>query len=108
MTRPARDSIRVHEEVDAALQSGRAVVALESAVVTVGLPREPLRRVPAGAEGSWDPDEPTNAQAARRMCEAVRAAGAVPAMTAVVRGILRIGLSDDEIALLFLSPKEST
>lgn len=41
---------------------------------------------------------PENAAAARRMTDAVRAAGALPAITAVVRGALALGLTPDELA----------
>ncbi|HEX6251637.1 MAG TPA: pseudouridine-5'-phosphate glycosidase [Gemmatimonadaceae bacterium] len=57
-----------------ALRSGRPVVALESSVLAQGLPR------------------PANAEAADRMLQAVTAAGAVPAITAVVRGTPAAGL----------------
>jgi len=55
-------------------------VALESSVLAQGLPI------------------PQNAEAARRMDAAVRAAGATPAVTAVVRGELTLGLADDDLA----------
>ncbi|HYG69734.1 MAG TPA: pseudouridine-5'-phosphate glycosidase, partial [Anaeromyxobacteraceae bacterium] len=72
----------VSPEVADALASGRAVVALETSVVAHGLPT------------------PHNLAAARRCAEEVRAAGAVPAAIAVVRGRLRVGASDDELARL--------
>lgn len=55
-------------------------MALESSVLAQGLPI------------------PQNAEAARRMDAAVRAAGATPAVTAVVRGELTLGLADDDLA----------
>ena len=66
--------VRLHTDVAAALSDGRAVVALESSVLAQGLP------------------EPANREADRRMCAAVRARGAVPAVTAVVRGVPVAGL----------------
>ena len=66
-------------EVAAALESGRPVVALESTIIAHGLPR------------------PDNLRVARACEAAVRAAGAVPATIAVVRGEARVGL--DEAAL---------
>lgn len=69
-------------EVRAALAEGRPVVALESSVVAHGLPR------------------PHNLEAARHMDAAVRAAGAVPAVVAVVRGQARVGLEGEELAEL--------
>ncbi len=35
--------IVVHDEVQSALHSGKPVVALESAVITAGLPKQPIR-----------------------------------------------------------------
>ncbi len=67
-------------DIDAALASHRPVVALETSVLAQGLPI------------------PHNATAAAAMDRAVRAAGAVPALTAVVRGTPTLGLTDDELA----------
>src|ERR1043165_2077540 len=72
----------VAEEVRAALDAGRAVVALESTVIAHGLPR------------------PQNLETARRLQQAVREAGAVPATIAIIGGKLTVGLSDDELQLL--------
>lgn len=69
----------VHPEVQAALDAGRAVVALESTIISHGLPR------------------PDNLEVARQIEDAVRAEGAVPATIALVDGQARIGL--DEAAL---------
>jgi pseudouridine-5'-phosphate glycosidase len=71
--------LRVTAPVRAALDAGRAVVLLESSVLAQGLPI------------------PANRAAAERMTGAVRAAGAEPAVTAVVRGTPTLGLTDDEL-----------
>ena len=71
--------MRVHDEVRDALAGGRAVVALESTIISHGLPR------------------PDNARLAREFEQAVRDGGAVPATVAVIGGEARIGL--DEAAL---------
>lgn len=73
-------------EVAAALEEGRPVVALESTIVTHGMP--------------W----PTNAQTARRVEATVREHGAVPATIAVLEGRIRVGLSDDELQALARDP----
>ena len=65
----------LHDEVREALAAGRPVVALESTIVSHGLPR------------------PDNLRVAREIEAAVRAAGAVPATIAVVAGEVRIGLA---------------
>ncbi len=71
--------VHVTDEVRQALSRGAAVVALETAVLTHGLPR------------------PANAQTYQEMLSAVRAVGAVPAPVAVWEGALRVGLGDEEI-----------
>lgn len=65
-----------------ALNDGRAVVALESTVITHGLP--------------W----PKNLQAATAMETTIRAAGATPATIAVMGGRLRVGLTATELEAL--------
>ena len=69
-------------EVRDALSIRRPLVALESTVITHGLP--------------W----PQNLELARRMEGAVRAGGAVPATIAIVEGEVKVGLSDAELEQL--------
>ena len=69
-------------EVDDALARGRPVVALETAVLTHGLPR------------------PRNLEAAMAMERAVREAGAIPATVGVIEGRLTVGLSAEELERL--------
>ena len=71
--------VRVPAVVAAALRDGRPVVALESSVLAQGLPA------------------PANRDAAERMVRAVSSRGAVPAITAVVRGVATAGLEDAEL-----------
>ncbi|OYT69448.1 MAG: pseudouridine-5-phosphate glycosidase [Armatimonadetes bacterium JP3_11] len=66
-----------------------ARVALESAVITHGLPY------------------PQNLESARRMQAAVRASGATPCTVAVLRGIPCVGISDSELEQLAHSPAPS-
>jgi len=73
------DWLTVADEVREALETGRPVVALESTLISHGLP--------------W----PTNLETARAAEEAVRAAGAVPATVAVWQGRPTIGLSLDQV-----------
>jgi pseudouridine-5'-phosphate glycosidase len=69
----------VHPEVSAALAAGRPVVAMESTIFSnLGLP------------------SPANIDALHRCLAAVRAAGAVPAVTAVLDGVARVGLDPTE------------
>ncbi len=95
--------MRIAQEVAAALQNGAPIVALETAVITCGLPRSPWPEAwgtPPASLGSG----PINGGAAVAVADAVRALGAVPAWTAIVGGDLRIGLDDDEIADLAADP----
>ena len=69
-------------EVAAARAGGRPVVALESTIITHGMP--------------W----PQNVETATRVETAVRDAGAVPATIAVMAGRIHIGLAAPELAAL--------
>ncbi|MEU7933051.1 pseudouridine-5'-phosphate glycosidase [Micromonospora echinofusca] len=74
--------IRYGSEVADALRDGRPVVALESTIVSHGLPR------------------PDNLRVAREIEQAVRDAGAVPATIGMVGGRLVVGLDDAELTRL--------
>ena len=82
MTEP----IRVSAEVAAALAAGRAVVALESTLITHGLPY------------------PANVETALAMEAAVRESGAVPATIAVLGGKITVGLARADIERLAALP----
>lgn len=69
-------------EVQAARSAGHPLVALESTIITHGMPY------------------PQNVATARRVEAEVRAAGAVPATIAVLDGRIHIGLSDAELEQL--------
>ena len=71
--------MRIAPEVAEALVDGRPVVALESTLVSHGLPR------------------PRNLQVAREAEAAVREGGALPATIAVVEGEVCVGLDDDAL-----------
>lgn len=98
--------VRISDEVRGALSAGRPVVALETAAVTHGLPREPLRSVggyladpsvPAAVRDAFGGGTPANLGLGRACAAAVRAEGALPAVVGVIRGSLVIGMSDDEL-----------
>jgi pseudouridine-5'-phosphate glycosidase len=82
MTNP----LHLSPEIEAALHDKGAVVALESTLITHGLP--------------W----PENAETALAMEAAVRESGAVPATIAVLAGRLTVGLSRDQIEDLARRP----
>ncbi len=73
----------MHPEVGEALADGRAVVALESTIISHGLPR------------------PENLRVAAEVEQVVRDAGAVPATIAMLDGVVHVGLDEhllDQVA----------
>jgi pseudouridine-5'-phosphate glycosidase len=79
--------MRLSAEVETALREGQPVVALESTVITHGLPR------------------PLNLQTAQKLEAAVREEGAIPATIAVLGGEVVAGLSAGELERLALDDK---
>jgi pseudouridine-5'-phosphate glycosidase len=95
---------RIRAEVDAALRNGRPVVALETAVLTHGLPRTP-RPAPRclaalAPDFAWDERGPANVELSRALEHVVRSAGAVPATVSVLAGTASVGLGDAELERL--------
>jgi pseudouridine-5'-phosphate glycosidase len=74
-------------EVAAARRAGLPIVALESTIISHGMPY------------------PQNVQTAREVEALIRAEGAVPATIAILGGKIRIGLSEAELELLGQSPE---
>ncbi len=79
-------SLCIHPEVEGAILDGRAVVALESTVLTHGLPRGSGALENRGVAMSLEAD--------------VRAHGAVPATIAVIDGTIHVGLSESGLSRL--------
>ncbi|MDP9796972.1 pseudouridine-5'-phosphate glycosidase [Catenuloplanes nepalensis] len=75
-------SLRYGAEVADALRDGRPVVALESTIISHGLPH------------------PDNIRVAREIEEAVRATGAVPATIGMIGGELIVGLDESQVSHL--------
>ncbi len=69
-------------EVQAAREAGKPVVALESTIISHGMPY------------------PQNVQTAKEVEQIIRDHGAVPATIAIMNGKIHIGLSDAELELL--------
>lgn len=74
------------EEVKAAQEKGLPIVALESTIISHGMPY------------------PQNVITAREVEQIIRDNGAVPATIAILDGKIKIGLSDDELEVLGNSP----
>lgn len=79
-------NVEIAPEVREALAAGRPVVALESTIISHGMPY------------------PQNVAMAREVEAIVRAGGAVPATIAVLGGVPKVGLSEPELELLGSSP----
>ena len=80
--RPTDDVLDIAPEVAEALRSNQPVVALESTIISHGMPY------------------PKNVETASAVEQVVREVGAVPATIAVSGGRLKVGLSSDEIERL--------
>ncbi len=72
-------ALTLSDEVAESLETGRPVVALESTIISHGLPR------------------PRNLQAAREFEAILREQGVTPATVAVLDGVARIGLDDEGV-----------
>jgi pseudouridine-5'-phosphate glycosidase len=73
-------------EVAAAREAGKPIVALESTIISHGMPY------------------PQNVQTAREVEQVIRDVGAVPATIAIIDGRICVGLSDEQLELLGSSP----
>lgn len=89
MTDSIRERLTINPEVAAALVAGRAVVGLESTLISHGLPY------------------PQNVEVARASEAAVRESGAVPATVAIRDGRLLVGLDDAALEALATAPAGS-
>ncbi|HCB50818.1 MAG TPA: pseudouridine-5-phosphate glycosidase [Chloroflexi bacterium] len=78
--------IEFHTNVQKALIEKKAVVALESTVISHGLPY------------------PENVETALNMEKAVRYGGAIPATIAILRGRIHVGLTPDQLEYLATRP----
>ncbi|MEM6617442.1 MAG: pseudouridine-5'-phosphate glycosidase [Pseudomonadota bacterium] len=76
------DVMIIKDDISDALATGKPVVALETAIVTHGMPF------------------PTNLETALAVSEDIRGRGATPAILAIVDGKIRIGLNKTELTAL--------
>jgi pseudouridine-5'-phosphate glycosidase len=74
--------LEIHPEVKETLARGGAVVALESTIISHGLP------------------SPRNVVVAAQIEQNVRAGGAIPATIAIIGGVVKVGLSPAELEIL--------
>ncbi|WP_276631294.1 pseudouridine-5'-phosphate glycosidase, partial [Terrisporobacter hibernicus] len=74
--------LQIHPAVEAAVKEGRPVVALESTIISHGMPY------------------PQNVEMASNVENIIRENGAVPATIAILDGVLKVGLTKEEIEFL--------
>lgn len=74
--------LQVHPEVKKAIEAGEPVVALESTIISHGMPY------------------PKNVEMAKNVSKIIRENGAVPATIAIIDGVLKVGLTEEEIEFL--------
>lgn len=77
--------VEYSDEVKKAMEEGKPVVALESTIISHGMPY------------------PKNIETAKACEEIIRENGAVPATTAIIGGKIKIGLSDEELEFMATS-----
>lgn len=74
--------LNIHPEVKKALSEGLPVVALESTIISHGMPY------------------PKNVEMARTVSKIIRENGAIPATIAIIDGVLKVGLTTEEVEFL--------
>ena len=77
-----KDYLSLTPEIEDAVKQGKPVVALESTILSHGMPY------------------PENLEFAHKVEEIVRAEGAIPATTAIIDGKLKVGLNSEELELM--------
>ena len=77
-----KDYLSITPEIQEAIDSGKPIVALESTILSHGMPY------------------PENVEFASKVEEVVRGEGAIPATTAIIGGKLKIGLTKEELEIM--------
>ena len=77
-----KDYLSITPEIEEALKQGKPVVALESTILSHGMPY------------------PENVEFAHKVEEVVRNEGAIPATTAIIGGKLKVGLNEEELMIM--------
>lgn len=77
-----KDYLSITPEIEEAIKEGKPIVALESTILSHGMPY------------------PENVEFAHKVEEIVRAEGAIPATTAIIGGKLKVGLNSEELEIM--------
>ena len=72
----------ITDEIIEAIKKNKPVVALESTLISHGLPY------------------PNNLKVAKASIDAVRLSGSIPATIAIIKGVIKIGLNDNDMNIL--------
>lgn len=80
-----KNYVEFNDEVKKAMEEGKPVVALESTIISHGMPY------------------PQNIETAKACEEIIRQGGAVPATTAIIGGKIKVGLTDEELEFMATS-----
>ena len=75
-------NFNINNEIKGALKNQKPVVALESTLISHGLPY------------------PKNLEVAKASIDAVRSSGSVPATIAIIKGEVKIGLDEEDMNIL--------
>ena len=89
--------VTVSDIVTDALKKKRPIVALETAVLTSGLPRTPWLNTFGECPDCIDASLPINHALANSVTSRINTSGALPVWIGVLEGSLKIGLSQEEI-----------
>lgn len=81
-----KDYLDVKPEVAEALKAGKPVVALESTIISHGMPY------------------PKNVETAKAVEDVIRKNGVIPATVAIIGGRIKVGLTDEEIEYIAKAP----
>ena len=82
-----KDFLDINPEVLEAIKKGEPVVALESTIIAHGMPY------------------PKNVETAMAVNQVIRDNGAIPATIGIIKGRMKVGLTDEEINYLAQAPK---
>ena len=77
-----KDYLSITPEIEEAIKEGKPIVALESTILSHGMPY------------------PENLEFAHKVEEIIRGEGAIPATTAIIDGKLKVGLNAEELELM--------
>ena len=82
-----KNSIKISNEIKNALNNKKPIVALESTLISHGLPY------------------PTNIEIAKKSIDNIYAAGSIPATIGIIDGNIKVGLSNEDIKILATNKK---